>query len=508
MTSLKTSRHFPATQTLRCALAIALAASSAGCAFKTRQGSGSSFPAFDASIAAMPNPAANPLRADGKCVDQPVRFVSAVDKSQAGWLLPGYDVRFRHWALKHYGQRAGFKEAHLCFDGDFAVRAWQRALGHTETGIMTRAEAKTLVDIVDTHEKGFITAKRNEIVLDPRPGDAEMLARAIKAYEASKDDVALPLFENLANRGNPRAQVYLGRLYVFGNGIEHDKRDAMRWFARSAQSGDPEGMAALAISYLEGWVKKDYSRAMKTAEQAAATGHPEGYIALAHVIATTEGPGNDYTTDMKRITRAIQLARDGNTDPKVGESARALIARLSYLAAQLQPSEKGKYYRDACNEYSAAFSDKKKLALADGSSFSLYDLDKAYVACKWLSNNSPRNQRGQWSTQFESIDRLARATEPRMKELNLRMKFANYGAPETPLPIQAEPQSKQVSDWIAEGIRGNIEFMERQRAAELEQERRDIERDQMERQQEYSRRLMQEQLESERRWRASQGLGY
>ena len=41
-------------------------------------------------------------------------------------------------------------------------------------------------------------------------------------------------------------------MYLVGNGVALDGRKAVEWFRRSAEAGDPNGLANLALSYAQG----------------------------------------------------------------------------------------------------------------------------------------------------------------------------------------------------------------------------------------------------------------
>jgi hypothetical protein len=71
-------------------------------------------------------------------------------------------------------------------------------------------------------------------------GDADRLLAA-KAY-----DKALPLYQRLAEAGNPVAQLRLGEMYWFGDGTAADLGKARLWFEKSAAAGNTDATASLA----------------------------------------------------------------------------------------------------------------------------------------------------------------------------------------------------------------------------------------------------------------------
>jgi phosphoketolase len=71
-------------------------------------------------------------------------------------------------------------------------------------------------------------------------GDANRLLAA-KSY-----DKALPIYQRLAEAGNPEAQFRLGEMYWFGDGTAADLGKARAWFAKSAAAGNADAAASLA----------------------------------------------------------------------------------------------------------------------------------------------------------------------------------------------------------------------------------------------------------------------
>ena len=71
-------------------------------------------------------------------------------------------------------------------------------------------------------------------------GDANRLLQA-KAY-----DKAFPIYQRLAEAGNPEAQLRLGEMYWFGDATKPDLDKARQWFERSAKAGNADAAASLA----------------------------------------------------------------------------------------------------------------------------------------------------------------------------------------------------------------------------------------------------------------------
>ncbi len=61
-------------------------------------------------------------------------------------------------------------------------------------------------------------------------------AKAIRLQMGGKWKETAELYEKIANRGHPTAQVHLGKQYVHGNGVEMSLITAYKWFYLSETS--------------------------------------------------------------------------------------------------------------------------------------------------------------------------------------------------------------------------------------------------------------------------------
>ncbi len=57
------------------------------------------------------------------------------------------------------------------------------------------------------------------------------------------------LLEAAADMGEPDAQLYLGRMYEHGIGVERSPSRSRAWYGRAALQGDDYGMEALTRFY-------------------------------------------------------------------------------------------------------------------------------------------------------------------------------------------------------------------------------------------------------------------
>lgn len=77
---------------------------------------------------------------------------------------------------------------------------------------------------------------------------ADDMADAEKALATKAYPQALQLFGKLAAAGNPEAQLRLGEMYWYGEGVALDRAKGDALFAQAAASGNPEAVAARTLS--------------------------------------------------------------------------------------------------------------------------------------------------------------------------------------------------------------------------------------------------------------------
>jgi uncharacterized protein len=131
---------------------------------------------------------------------------------------------------------------------------------------------------------------------------ANVLAEAVAAYDGKNYRDALRLFRPLAEKGNPEAQYYIGRMYEKGQGVSKDKAQTIYWYRKSAEGGYAKSQYRLAVGYAFGlaglptddeeavkWLHKSaeggYQRAQKNLSRAYAEGRfglPKDQIKAAY----------------------------------------------------------------------------------------------------------------------------------------------------------------------------------------------------------------------------------
>ena len=72
-----------------------------------------------------------------------------------------------------------------------------------------------------------------------------MYQRANDLFIKGQYAAALPLYQYLAEQGNPGAQSNLGYMYGTGQGVTQDYNQAVYWYNKAADQGNQKAIAAL-----------------------------------------------------------------------------------------------------------------------------------------------------------------------------------------------------------------------------------------------------------------------
>lgn len=110
----------------------------------------------------------------------------------------------------------------------------------------------------------------------------DILNKAWTAYNIGRYKETVRMVQPLANEGNPRAQVILGKCYENGLGVEQDLAVAAQWFQLAAEQNYSEAQVLLAYCYEIGaGVPKDPQQVMNLLTRAAESGNAEAQFNLA-----------------------------------------------------------------------------------------------------------------------------------------------------------------------------------------------------------------------------------
>jgi uncharacterized protein len=107
------------------------------------------------------------------------------------------------------------------------------------------------------------------------PAIARPLQAGVAAYNARDYATAARIFLPLAERGDARAQTYIGFMYANGRGLALSYVQAARWFNLASEQGIPTAQFMLGLMFDKGHgVPQDYVLAYKWINLAVARATP------------------------------------------------------------------------------------------------------------------------------------------------------------------------------------------------------------------------------------------
>ncbi|OLY80993.1 Protein sel-1-like protein [Smittium mucronatum] len=92
-----------------------------------------------------------------------------------------------------------------------------------------------------------------------------------------------------ADKKLPYLFEYLGRIYLHGEGVKKDYKEALKWFKAGADMGFGSSYNALGLMYYDGFgVEKDYVKSIDFFKKAAEKNNSEGYVYYGLALSETD----------------------------------------------------------------------------------------------------------------------------------------------------------------------------------------------------------------------------
>jgi TPR repeat protein/transglutaminase-like putative cysteine protease len=182
-------------------------------------------------------------------------------------------------------------------------------------------------------------------------GDKEdllLLAEQLRTGETTLQDGerAKRILMPLAKEGNIEAQLSLGVMLEYGQGIEKNQTLALEWFQKAARQGSPVGKMRVARFYIYGdGVEKDFKKAAGLLREAVDGGVPYASYLLAGLYRRGQGLDADKKQAMMYYERA---AAGGISDAEVA------IADMFYFGKEGREQAVQWYRKAAQNGSSVA----------------------------------------------------------------------------------------------------------------------------------------------------------
>lgn len=132
------------------------------------------------------------------------------------------------------------------------------------------------------------------------PTKAQDFGSGLAAAHAGDFRTAIQIWTPLAEEGDVDAQINLGQIYEFGNGVSRDYAEAARWYRMAAEAGDAYAQSTMGQLHEIGrGVLQDYTEAARWFNVAAGQGHAGAQYSLAELYEAGRGvPQNTIAAHM------------------------------------------------------------------------------------------------------------------------------------------------------------------------------------------------------------------
>jgi len=118
-----------------------------------------------------------------------------------------------------------------------------------------------------------------------------------RAYEQKDYGSAMKTLAPLAQQGNVDAEVFLGKMYMLGQGVPKDADLALKWFRAAADQGNAAGEFFLGAMYL--LPAKDVPQGLRWLRLSAEQGTPDAQLLLGMAyLKGTDAPHDLIEADM------------------------------------------------------------------------------------------------------------------------------------------------------------------------------------------------------------------
>ena len=177
---------------------------------------------------------------------------------------------------------------------------------------------------------------------------ADSYEDAVSALGRRDFTLAVRLFRPLAEQGNLRAQVSLGRMYHGGHGVPQDYQEALKWFRKAAEQADAQAQSMLGGMYANGLgISQDYQEAVKWYRKAAQQGNINAQNNLGRIYANGKrGVPQDFVRAHTWYTvAAAAVSGDGvetavrNRDGVASRMTAVQIEKAQEMARRCQQSQ-------------------------------------------------------------------------------------------------------------------------------------------------------------------------
>ncbi|HKN13700.1 MAG TPA: tetratricopeptide repeat protein [Candidatus Binatus sp.] len=145
------------------------------------------------------------------------------------------------------------------------------------------------------------------ILLYAQPSVAADLKSAERAYKNKDYATALKEFAPAAKQGDAEGQLYLGKMYLLGQGVPMDRDEAIKWLKASGDQGNADAQFFLGTIYL--LPRKDVARGLMWMRLSAEQGNQDAQLLRGQTYM--QGL-KELPRDMVQADMWMRLAAKGN----------------------------------------------------------------------------------------------------------------------------------------------------------------------------------------------------
>ncbi len=161
-----------------------------------------------------------------------------------------------------------------------------------------------------------------------RDAASEAFVQGWEAYDAQRYEQAREIWLPLAEQGFASAQLNLGSMYDYGQGVDEDPERAVRWYRVAAEQGNGIAQFNLGMMYADGrGISQDFGLAALWYSKAADQNINDAQHNLGLLYA--EGQGVEIDTD--RAIEWLYLAGQGYLDAGREEHARSVLETIRQI---------------------------------------------------------------------------------------------------------------------------------------------------------------------------------
>ena len=143
-------------------------------------------------------------------------------------------------------------------------------------------------------------------------GYADPFDDGLSAYRRNDFATAFQVWRALAENGDAHAQVYLGLLYLNGQGAPQNPTLAVMWYRKAADQGNAAAQHNLGWAYEHGrGTPQDFAQAVAWYRKAAEKGNRDAQISLGRAYEAGHGVEQDFEEAVEWYRKAATKGTRG-----------------------------------------------------------------------------------------------------------------------------------------------------------------------------------------------------